>query len=130
MAQIKYYNHIYHLWSSFWHLVVKGLYLKSWLHTLALSWFLKLSSSHRSKIDYMSSLGLTSCLLMYTIHSEWKIQNASKLTFGFQTCERLRSNFSALTYSACILRAGTIKSPSDLVTATRSAISIIPLLIP
>lgn len=59
-----------------------------------------------------------------------KCRTECKLTFGLQTPERLRSNFSALTYSACILRAGTIKSPSDLVIATRSAISTIPLLMP
>lgn len=51
-------------------------------------------------------------------------------TFGFQTLDFFRSNFRALVYSACILRAGTTSSPSDFVTTTKSAISMIPLLIP
>lgn len=51
-------------------------------------------------------------------------------TFGLQTFERLRSSFIALTYSAWILRAGTTKSPSALLMATRSAISMMPRLMP
>ncbi|KAG9344039.1 hypothetical protein JZ751_012515 [Albula glossodonta] len=53
-----------------------------------------------------------------------------ELTFGVHDLDFFRRSFKALVYSACILRAGTSKSPSALVTTTKSAISMMPLLIP
>ena len=47
-------------------------------------------------------------------------------TSGCQADDRLRSNFKALVYSAFILRAAGIKSPSALLTNTKSISSITP----
>lgn len=51
-------------------------------------------------------------------------------TLGFQDLDCLLSSLSALVYSAWILLAGTTRSPSDFVTTTNSALSIMPLLMP
>lgn len=51
-------------------------------------------------------------------------------TFGFQDLDCLLSSLSALVYSAWILLAGTTRSPSDFVTTTKSALSIMPRLMP
>jgi len=51
-------------------------------------------------------------------------------TLGFQDLDCLLSSLRALVYSAWILRAGTTRSPSDFVTTTKSALSMMPLLIP
>lgn len=51
-------------------------------------------------------------------------------TLGFQDLDCLLSSLSALVYSAWILLAGTMRSPSDLVTTTKSALSMMPLLMP
>lgn len=55
---------------------------------------------------------------------------AETRTLGFQDLACLLSSLSALVYSAWILLAGTTRSPSDLVTTTKSALSMMPLLMP
>lgn len=54
----------------------------------------------------------------------------SKHTLVFQDLVLLLSSLSALVYSVWILLAGTTRSPSDFVTTTRSALSMMPLLMP
>lgn len=109
-AQCHYHHHPSSFWPLWGHLTLRGKVIGSTLQMFHYSTFLTMNTAEDSAVGSLT-------------HTEAH-------TFGFQDLDCLLSSLRALVYSAWILLAGTTRSPSDFVTTTKSALSMIPLLMP
>lgn len=135
--QHHHYHHHHHCrppssWVS-WPLSV----MACWVHraVLLLLWLPSRSNvEHLSVILFFIFWNAKSCCWLtpslHCLHTHTQIHRTHTQTLGFQDLDCLLSSLSALVYSVWILLAGTTRSPSDFVTTTKSALSMMPLLIP